>query len=174
MLCGQRDIGGAGWHREEAVHEIEVGAIRRVAQHGRARGRRGVAAGVPTHVGHLERRRDGEAHHPARKNAQALAGRIFVAALEEHLHADADAQKRRALADGLHDGRAQGSARAVKPGHTAAKCALAGHHDLVGAGHLVGVAGDEGVGAYARQRLFHAAQVAAAAVDNGDAGLAHG
>ena len=113
MFGGQSDVGIAGWHREVAVHEVEVGAIGCVTQHGRTASSRFVTAGVPTHVGHLERRRDGETNHPARENAQALARRIFVAALEKHLHADADAEKGSSLADGLHDSRAQGAAPAV-------------------------------------------------------------
>ena len=91
--------------------------------------------------------------------------------LEEHLHADADAEERLARADHLHDRLADGAAVSIEAGAAAAEGALAGHDDLVGACDPVGVRRHDDIGADEGERLLDAAQVAAAGVGDGDVDL---
>nr|GEU28313.1 hypothetical protein [Tanacetum cinerariifolium] len=163
-LCGENIITGDGAAERRAIHglahgvrvlfrlrkiavdEIKIAVVRNAVPHGV---RRILMDLVPAHLRHLEARAillqlaiELEAHHAARQQAQA-GGVALLAAIEQHLLADAHAHQR--LVAGccqqrfLHAGLAQ-AAHAVGHG------ALAWQHDAVRALDIGHVARDQHIG----------------------------
>src|ERR1017187_980721 len=88
---GNRDRGVVG-NRIIRIDEIEVGVVRHAGEDSM---RAGLAHAVPSDLRDLERtavNRARVAHDAASDNAEAI-GLVLFAAIEQHLDADADAQK---------------------------------------------------------------------------------
>ena len=93
------------------------------------RGRPAHAQLVPSHVRHLEPGNVGEADHVAGKHVQAGVEAVLVAAREQQLHPQADAEKRFARLEVFLDRFDQ--ANLVQTGDGVAKRSDAGQHHLV-------------------------------------------
>ena len=104
-------------------------------------------------------------------DAEAGHVRSLVAAVEEHLHADADAEKGSSV--GGRGTRRAVEARAPQRLHARAERADAREHDRVGAFDGSHVGGQRGVGTEVLQCLLRRAQVADPVVDDRDARRAH-
>src|SRR6185436_7205959 len=122
---------------------------------------------VPADVRHLEPPVGGvHAHDATGQDAEPRARPLLLALVEQHLHAEADAEVRPAA----RDRAAQHVAEAAldEPAHEHAERALAGYDDLVRAPDDLGVARDGDVAADLGDRALHRAQVARADIDDGD------
>ena len=99
---------------------------------------------------------------------QAEGGRIaLLATFEQHLHADADAEK--GLAARRFEDRVAGAARR-ELAHAIGQRALSGHHDALGAEDGLGLRGDPylGLGRDMLERLRHRAKIAHPVIDDRD------
>jgi len=94
-------------------------------------------------------------------------GVAFLAALEQHLQADADAKE--GLGAGRLDDRLARPARG-QLAHAVGHCALTGHHDPLRGpdGRRIGGSQNLGAGGDMLQRLRHRAQVPHAVIDDGN------
>ena len=118
---------------------------------------------VPLHLRPLHA--GGDPHHPPGEHAEPGHGGVLLGRLEQHLHADADAEERPPGVDGVER-------RLLQPGasqrrHAPAEGTHARQHDGVGVGDQPVVGGETGVGAHVRQRLLGRAQVADPVVEHG-------
>lgn len=151
--------------REVAVDEIGVAAVGDAAVEG------AIGPGdpelVPTDLGDLESGFGGEADDGSGEDAEAGgAGLELLAAVEECLVTDADAEEGAAAADEFAGGLeqflpAQG-VDAVIEGPDA------GEHEAAGVGEFRAALDDTDGGADAAQGVVHAAEVAGAVIDQGD------
>ena len=94
------------------------------------------------------------------------AVRIFVAAVEQHLLADADPEERSTRQDRFVDDRFEPAA--AQRVETGAERSDTGQHDGSGVAHQAGVGSEAGVGADVLQRLLRRAEVPDAVVEHGD------
>ena len=165
VVARGHDVGRVVGHAVERVHEVHPRPIAEpVEQRARSGARR--SQPVPLHLRSLHAGRD--PHDPAREHAEPADGGVLVRRLEEHLHADADAEERPAgrptAARATSSSPAPRSAsmqrpKAPTPGSTTAAAAL---------GDEPGVGGEAGVGTDVDERLLGRAQVADAVVEHGD------
>ena len=116
---------------------LEPGRARGNAVEERVRPREHEA--VPAHVGHGKRAL--EAAHPAGQQPEPLMASVLIALLEEHLHADADAEKGRAPPRGRAQRDVETSAADL--GHGGAEGAVAGKDERVGSCQHGGIAGGD-------------------------------
>ena len=127
----------------------EIGAPIRREQRGPADMRHPL--GNAPHVG------SGQAGHPAMDQAQALVLAKFFGGVEQHLHAQADAQQRRACgslaADGFHQ------PQPPQPRHAVPESPHPRQHQGVGGLHRRGVAGEQRFGPAMGKCILNAAQV---------------
>src|SRR5262245_41783449 len=111
VLAGEGDVFGARGVGVVAVHEVEerpggeTGARARGTAHGL----------VPAHVWDLEAGHVGEPPHASRESPEPHRLGVFLAAREQELHADADAEERPARRERLGDRLAEGAAAAIEP-----------------------------------------------------------
>ena len=175
VVCFGNDISEVCRDEMIGMHEVGVQAVRTRRQAGEegmiAQGRQR----VPTHVGNFECRiirLDGADF--AGNPIQAVADAVLQTARCQHLHADADAEKRTAFGS---DGVLQGVAHAGNRFEAAAaigESPNAGQHDAISLAHDVWIGGHLNAafgGAVARgafERLCGRVQVAGAVVDDGD------
>ena len=152
------------------MDEIALLAGRYPGQHGA--GKIGASARrvqrVPTDVGHLLwpplhiGRRD--LHHPPRDQPQPLVQAELLGFVKQHLHAQADAQQRRACGGFLPDRLDQ--PQLFQPGHAVLERTHAGQYQRIGSQHILGLAGHQGFGAKMGKGVLHAQQVRQAIVDD--------
>ena len=145
----------------EAVHEVEAGVGGQAREQ---RGARGRAHGVPAHV-----RQDVglEALDGARPLPAALGALAPLdAEVEQHLHADADAEHRPAAREPSADDPRPVDGR--EPRHARGERPDAGHDQPVGVQRGVGVRGDDHVRPDPAQRALRGAQVARSVVQHDD------
>ena len=147
------------------VDEIEVRAVGDALEDRRAAVESQL---VPAHVRHLVLARHVEPHDLARQDAEPFVLAVFVALVEQHLQAEADAQERLAAGDRGADRLDQ--LALAKCGDRVAKRAHARQHDLVRVRQHGRVARDRGRVPDSLEPLLHAAKVAHFVVDDGDHG----
>jgi hypothetical protein len=148
-----------------AVDEVDACAARQIVEEGR-----GVfeIELVPAHVGDFQAQGliDVEPHAFAFEHAQALMDAVFVADIEEHLQAQADAEEWFAIFDVRDDGRRQlffpQSADGVREG------AYAGEDDFFGLFDLARGGDDVGGDADGFEGFLNRAKVGHAVIDDGD------
>ena len=100
----------------------------------------------------------GKAHDLARDQPQPLVATELLALVEEHLHADADAEQR--LAGGHMGQQRLDETAGAQVADAVAKGADAGEHHLVGRGDIPGIGADPRREAELLEGLLDAAQVA--------------
>jgi len=154
----QRVVGGPGMI---GMHEVERVAVRAPA-HARAAPR----DRVPAHVRHLEWRREVEPPNLPGEHAEPGMPPALPARLEEQLQAHADAEEWPVGLD-VGDQRRHEAPRVQRRDRVGER-AHAGQDDPLSGPDHVGVAGDRRLGAEPLEGLLHAAQVAAAVIDDGD------
>ncbi len=159
-------VGGRDHHvvrsvAEIGVHEIDVAPVLEAVEQ---RVRPPSLQPIPSHVRH--RQVAVETAHATGEQAQALMAAVLFALLEQHLHADADAQERRAPGRGL----AQHGHEVALPDlvHGRAEGAVAGQDQRLRLAQLLGISGEQGGRARVPKALGDAAQVAEAVVDDRD------
>ncbi len=104
--------------------------------------------------------------HRARKQADAVDAIVLFTAVEQGLHADADAEERAILADFSHQ---RVEAQATDLRHAIANRANTGKHHPVGFANHIGIAGDQNLaGTDVLEGLGHRVQVAHAVIDYRD------
>ncbi|MDT4879466.1 hypothetical protein FQZ97_1151440 [compost metagenome] len=104
--------------------------------------------GVPAHMRNLEAGiRGRDAFHRAGDPAQARGHGLFAAFAGEQLHADADAEERRAAGDDALFEHFDHAGHRIKPGLAIGEGANAGQHDAVGFANLFGIGGDQNLDA---------------------------
>ena len=123
---------------------------------------------VPTHVRNLHAWGQIEPGHLAGQDTQPLVMAALRTALEQELQAHADAEKRLVGTDVREDRLHQ--AAAVERADGVAEGTDPRQHETGGLSHDVRVVGDAGLHANPLQRLLHAAEIAAAIVDDRDHG----
>ena len=121
---------------------------------------------APTHVRNLQARRFIELNDFARHYTQTGVQTEFFAPIEQQLQREADAEKRLATFD---DGKNRFvQAIFFERLYRRAERADAGHDELFGARHFVGIARNFGLVAQMCEGFFDASQIVDAAVDDGD------
>ena len=149
-------------HEPVAVHEVERGGLGNAVEQRRVTR---VLHRVPADVRDLDA--CSELIARARHEPQSLPLAILEADVGEQLHAEADAEKRRAEADLVAQHVFDAALAQVRRG--VAKRADARQHDSIGGFDLGGVVGDDDVfDSGVLEALLHAAQVAHLVVDDGD------
>ena len=125
---------------------------------------------VPAHMRNMDRlgrdqRADGAAEPP-----KAAMRAELVAARRHQLHADADAEERRALAEDARFHRLDHAGDAAQPRRAGAERADPGQNDAIGLEYRIGIGGD---GDVARprgfQRIMDRVEIARAVIDQRDA-----
>ena len=162
-----RLIGGL---RLVAVDEIALLAGRHPGQHGA--GKIGASARrvqrVPADMRYLLRAAlhigGRNPHHAAGNQPQALVQAELLGFVKQHLHAQADAQQRRACGGFLADRLDQ--PQLFQPGHAVLERTHAGQYQRIGGQHILGLAGHQGFGAKMGKGVLHAQQVRQAIVDD--------
>src|SRR5207247_2279640 len=119
---------------------------------------------IPAHVRNLPTGR--EPAHDAGQHVEALALAELLAAREEQLIAEADAEKRAAAVERATQRRRQ--VKTVEIGHRIVKRAVAGKDHGIGGVHRLGVLGHDGVHADPFEGLLDRAEIASAVIDDGD------
>ena len=122
---------------------------------------------VPADLRHLHAGRGKAAHFPSEESEAAHPGR-FLALLEEHLVADADAEKWNPAVE--HIAHHMPKPAFLEPAHAVPKCADARQHDFFRARNLRRIGGEPHVRAERFQRIEDAAHIAGAVVNKGDHG----
>ena len=123
---------------------------------------------VPAHVRHFEvlavfMQVFAEKLHLTGKQPNAVNAAVLFAAVEQGLHADANAEEGTVLADFTHQ---RIKAQTTDLGHAVADRADTGEHDPVGFTNHVGIAGDQHpTGTHVFQRFGHRVQVTHAVID---------
>src|SRR5262249_30899898 len=107
-----------------------------------------------------------EPAHDAGQHVEALALAELLAAREEQLVAEADAEERAAAVERATQRRRQ--AETLEIGHRIVKRAVAGKDHGIGVVHRVGVRGHAGVNAAPFEGLLDRAEIAPAVIDDGD------
>ena len=158
------DIAGLRWPGVVGVHKIEVGGAASIFAE------RPVVSPsnpVPAHMRHLQRRVDLKPHHIARERRQPLMLPSLQPRFEKQLQPHADAQKglvgRKMPLNRLDE------AAAAELSHGVAKGPDTRQDQNGGLSHTVCVGGDRRLSAKPLAGLLHAAEVAAAVVDDRDA-----
>ena len=103
-------------------------------------------------------------HHAAGNQPQALVQAELLGFVKQHLHAQADAQQRRACGGFLADRLNQ--AQLFQPGHAVLERTHTGQYQRIGGQHILGLAGHQGFGAKMGKGVLHAQQVRQAIVDD--------
>src|SRR5215472_11218419 len=155
---GQRGL-ARGW--VVRVHEVEVRSARHAVED---REVSRVLHGVPAHVRHLEPSREAADH--ARQHVQPLALPELLALREEELIAEADAEERPALIESRAD-RLEEPSR-LEVGHGVVKRTVTWQHEGAGVLDHPWILRHHRAHPEAAEGLLHAAQVAAAVVDDSD------
>ncbi len=147
--------------RRERMHEVQPG---RAAEPGGESARGPQLERVPADL--RKALGVGESGDAAGDDTEAGHVRRFVAAVEQHLHADAHTEERASV--GRRFLRHRLEAGVPKGSHARAERAHAGQHDGVRGGDRIGVGGQRRVGAEVLQRLFRRPQVPDPVVDDRD------
>src|SRR5690606_16443245 len=151
-----------------AVHEVEAAIVRNAVPE---RMVHRLLDLVPAHVRHLEALAVllqvlAEEAYLTGEQADAIDPVVLLAALEQRLHADADAEERAVDADLAHQ---LVETQAADLGHAVADRADAGKHHAVGFTDDLRIAGHQHLaGTDVLQRLGHRVQIAHAVIDDGD------
>src|SRR6185437_5866395 len=135
----------------------------------RRRRRPARAASGSTPCAGSEARPVDEPPHAPRQNAQAQRLGVFVAALEQQLHPDADPEEGAPAGQKGPDRLAESAAATIERSRAGSERPLAGDDQLVGTRHGVGVGADGPLRAHGGQRLLDAAEVAAPQIGDDDA-----
>ena len=147
------------------MNEIDFVAAAGVFEKARFRAG-GEGQGAPPDVGHLEgrapRRFVRQRLHRALHKAQALVQAPLGAGIQQHLHAEADAQERRTLPCLLQKRLHQ--PLAAQLGHAVGESAHAGQHQRPGAQDVPRFGGKAHIRAAVFQRTAHAQKIAAPVV----------
>ena len=163
-------VGLIGGLRLVAVDEIALLAGRYPGQHGA--GKIGASARrvqrVPADMRYLLRAAlhigGRNPHHAAGNQPQALVQAELLGFIKQHLHAQADAQQRRACGGFLADRLDQ--PQLFQPGHAVLERTHAGQYQRIGGQHILGLAGHQGFGAKMGKGVLHAQQVRQSIVDD--------
>ena len=94
----------------------------------------------------------------------------LLAALEEHLQPEADAEVGLASPEVLAYSLLERPAALAQARHAVAKGALPGHNESVGGSQAIGIARDDRLSPGARECPLHAAEVSRPGIDDGDHG----
>ena len=145
------------------MHEVEVRAVRNSVEE---RERAVVLDAVPSHVRNLAT--GWEAAHDTWNHVEPASLAELLARRKEELVPEADAEERPRAVERAAQGLDETARCEVR--HRIVERAVAGQHDRVGVVDGARIFGHDGRNADALERLLHAAEIAAAVVDDRDHG----